>query len=106
MKPSSDEDEPVAVDIPIDGTLDLHTFPPAEVGELVVEYLRECQARGIRQIRIVHGKGMGVLRRKVHAALSRMTEVSGFALANEAAGGWGATLVNLKEAPKRADGRS
>jgi DNA-nicking Smr family endonuclease len=93
----SDQDDDAAVSsIPIDGTLDLHTFAPREVKELVPAYLRECGARGILQVRIVHGKGTGSLRRQVHAILARMPEVARFTLAGESGGGWGATLVTLK----------
>jgi len=84
------------IEIPIDGTLDLHTFAPHEVKDLVPEYLRECQARGVLHVRIVHGKGTGTLRRHVHGILARMPEVDRYALAGETGGGWGATLVTLK----------
>ncbi len=87
--------EPDPIEIPIDGTLDLHTFQPRDVKELVPDYLRECQERGILDVRIVHGKGRGVLRRTVHAILSRLPEVAAFHLADETGGGWGATLVKL-----------
>jgi DNA-nicking Smr family endonuclease len=97
---TDDPQEPLS--IPIDGTLDLHTFAPRELKELVPEYLRECQARGILQVRIVHGKGTGALRRQVHALLGRLPEVVSFALAGEAGGGWGATLVTLREATIRS----
>jgi DNA-nicking Smr family endonuclease len=83
------------VQIPVDGTLDLHAFSPREVKDLVPEYLRECQARGILQVRVVHGKGTGALRRQVHALLGRLPEVARFALADGDAGAWGATLVTL-----------
>ena len=96
MAAGDDDDPPTVLSIPIDGTLDLHTFSPREVKELVPEYLRECRARGILQVRIVHGKGTGALRRQVHALLAKMPEVSSFALAGESAGGWGATLVSLR----------
>jgi DNA-nicking Smr family endonuclease len=84
------------IEIPIDVTLDLHTFSPREVKQLVPEYLHECQVRGILQVRVVHGKGTGALRRQVHAVLGAMPEVAGFALADADAGAWGATLVTLR----------
>ena len=81
---------------PIDGTLDLHLFKPAEVGDLVPGYLEECRKRGILQIRIIHGKGTGQLRERVHAILRRIPVVASFGLAPEGMGGWGATVVKLK----------
>jgi DNA-nicking Smr family endonuclease len=87
--------EPEPVDLPIDGTLDLHAFLPKEVDELIPEYIRACRKRGIYQLRIVHGKGTGTLRRKVHAILGRLEEVDSFRLAGHGAGGWGATIVML-----------
>ncbi len=84
-----------SVELPIDGTLDLHTFRPAEVRELVVDYLKECRDRGILEVRIIHGKGTGALRRTVHAVLARTPEVSSFRLADDNVGGWGATVVTL-----------
>jgi DNA-nicking Smr family endonuclease len=86
--------EPVR--IPITGELDLHAFRPAEVGDLLHDYLRECAARGIRVVRVVHGKGSGALRERVHAWLRRSPRVESFALCDETAGGWGATRVVLR----------
>jgi DNA-nicking Smr family endonuclease len=85
-----------AVELPIDGELDLHTFSPREIGELIPAYLAECSNRGIFEVRIIHGKGSGNLRRSVHAILARLTEVVDFRLADETAGSWGATLVQLR----------
>jgi DNA-nicking Smr family endonuclease len=85
-----------SIDLPIDGTLDLHAFQPREVKNLVPDYLNECRERGIFEVRIIHGKGTGALRRSVHAILSRQPEVVSFGLAMEDAGGWGATLVTLR----------
>ena len=87
-------DEPV--DLPIDGALDLHTFRPGDLKDLVPDYLAACRERGILQVRIIHGKGTGALRRTVHALLARLPEVASFHPAEEGAGGWGATIVTLR----------
>jgi DNA-nicking Smr family endonuclease len=87
------------VEIPIDGVLDLHTFNPREVKDLVPEYLAACRQRGILQVRIIHGKGTGALQRTVHALLARCPEVVSFTLDHPQYGGWGATLVRLRPAP-------
>ena len=84
------------VQMPITGELDLHTFRPKEIRDLVPTYLAECRDRGILEVRVVHGKGIGNLRWSVHAILSRMLEVQSFCLAGEAYGGWGATVVVLR----------
>ncbi len=89
-----------AVELPIDGTLDLHTFRPDEVKDLVPDYLNACRERGILQVRIIHGKGTGMLREKVHAILRKMPEVVSFSLAGEDGGGWGATIVTLRPMTK------
>jgi dsDNA-specific endonuclease/ATPase MutS2 len=82
--------------MPINGILDLHTFQPKEVKELVPDYIAECRKQNILQVRIIHGKGTGALRETVHALLGKMPEVASFRLGYEQAGGWGATIVYLK----------
>lgn len=86
--------------LPITGELDLHTFRPAEIGELLPEYFAECLKAGIREVRVVHGKGSGALREGVHALLRRLPEVREFHYpAGALSGGWGATWVALQEPP-------
>ena len=81
---------------PIGDELDLHHFQPREVGSLVDEYVEAARAAGFATVRIVHGKGTGVLRERVHARLRRHPAVARFALADERRGGWGATVVELR----------
>ena len=96
-----DDDE--AVELPIDGELDLHTFHPREVKELVPDYLAECRKKGILTVRVVHGKGTGHLRRTVHAALERLDWVESFSETGAHRGGWGATVVTLRPDPANKD---
>jgi DNA-nicking Smr family endonuclease len=86
-------------ELPIDGELDLHAFRPGEVPSLLAGWIEECRARGILEVRIVHGKGTGALRRTVEALLSRSEAVASFRTADEGAGGWGATLAVLRPRP-------
>jgi len=90
-------------EIPIDGVLDLHTFHPGDVKDLLPDYLHECRMKGILEVRIIHGKGTGMMRETVHAILKRMPEVISFRLADETAGSWGITLLMLS---RRSDGLS
>ena len=87
-------------ELPIDGELDLHNFSPKEVDPLVRAYIDECLARGIFQLRIVHGKGIGALRRTVQAILSRHPAVESQRLGGHGEGSWGATIVTLRSPVK------
>jgi DNA-nicking Smr family endonuclease len=91
------------IELPIDGTLDLHTFRPKELPDLLEDYLEACQQSGILSVRIIHGKGSGVLKKRVQALLKKQHRVASFADAPPEAGGWGATLVQLKPAGQTAD---
>ena len=84
------------IHIPIDGILDLHTFQPKEIPDLLDDYLTACHEGGILQVRIIHGKGKGIQKARVRALLSRHPLVQDIKNAPEEAGGWGATLVVLK----------
>lgn len=90
------EDEAAPVVVPITGELDLHTFRPADLGELIPEYLEACAARGLREVRIIHGKGTGTLRTTVHTLLRRSPRVSAWRAGDETSGSWGATIVTLR----------
>ena len=91
-------DQPV--EMPVDGTLDLHMFQPREIKELVPEYLDVCRERGILVVRIIHGKGIGVQREMVHKILERHPAVVSFGHPGDS-GSWGATMVEL--APPEED---
>jgi len=86
-----------AVDFPIDGTLDLHTFSPKDVKDLVPDYIEECLKRNITQLRIVHGKGKGTLRRIVHSILDEHPAVEAYRHEGGSGGSWGATVVDIKK---------
>lgn len=87
-------DEPIPLEIT--DVLDLHSFPPAEVADLVRDWLDAAYEKGYREVRIVHGRGVGVQRRTVRALLERDPRVTDFRDAPGEAGGWGATVVTLR----------
>jgi DNA-nicking Smr family endonuclease len=87
-------DEPVR--IPVEDSLDLHSFAPADIPGVVDDYLREAHARGFTEVRLIHGKGIGVQRRIVQSLLAKHSLVAGFADAPAERGHWGATIVTLK----------
>ena len=91
--------EPVR--LPIEDVLDLHTFSPRDVPELLEDYFEECLKAGIFSVRLIHGKGRGILKKRVHALLKRNPLVAAFQDAPADAGGWGATLVELQHKPSR-----
>jgi len=90
------KDEPV--EMPIDGVLDLHTFQPKEIKRLIPDYIEACLEKNIYQLRIIHGKGTGVLRQIVHIILARHPAVISYHH-ESGGGGWGATVVDLKKGP-------
>jgi dsDNA-specific endonuclease/ATPase MutS2 len=89
--------EPEPVRIPIEDALDLHAFAPADVSSVVDEYLGEAQRHGFREVRLIHGRGHGVQRRIVQALLATHPLVVSFADAPPERGGWGATVVRLRD---------
>jgi phosphoribosylanthranilate isomerase len=95
-------EEPKPLELPINGVLDLHTFQPRDVKALVPDYLKSCQAQGIRSVRIIHGKGTGTLRRIVRSILSKSSLVESFEATDATGGGWGATSVVLRKEDNKA----
>jgi len=85
------------IEIPIDGVLDLHTFHPRDLPDLLSDYLEACHEKGIFSVRVIHGKGKGIQKARVQSLLAKNPLVQGFKDAPADAGGWGATLVTLKE---------
>lgn len=88
--------QPGPIEIPINGILDLHHFNPKELGDLIPDYIEACLEKDITSLRIIHGKGKGVLRRSVHSILEKHPNVKSYSLAADSSG-WGATLVELKD---------
>jgi DNA-nicking Smr family endonuclease len=84
------------VKIPIEDVIDLHTFNPKEIPDLLEEYFAACIEADISVIRVIHGKGTGILKKRVQALLKKNPLVSSYRDAPTDAGGWGATLVELK----------
>ena len=83
------------IKLPIVDVLDLHTFRPRDVPDLLEDYFAECLKAGIYSVRIIHGKGKGIQERRVQGLLSKNPLVISFKDAPPEAGGWGATLVEL-----------
>jgi len=89
-----DEDEPVR--IPVTDIFDLHSVPPRDVEPVVEAYLEEANRLGLKALRIIHGRGIGVQREIVRSVLARTPCVVSYGDAPAEAGGWGATVVTLK----------
>jgi dsDNA-specific endonuclease/ATPase MutS2 len=88
-----DDLEPVA--IPITDTLDLHPFRPGEIRDVAREYLIEAHAMGLTQVRLIHGRGIGVQRERIRSMLRELDFVLDFEDADPSGGGWGSTVVLL-----------
>jgi DNA-nicking Smr family endonuclease len=99
MSDREDLDFESPVRIPITGVLDLHTFAPREVKDLIDDYIEACLQADLSEIRIIHGKGKGILRDRVYSILKRHPLVEHFTQAPPEAGDWGAVLVKLKTLP-------
>ena len=91
------------IQIPIEDVLDLHTFRPQDIADLLENYFEECIKAGIFSVRVIHGKGKGIQKRQVQRILRNNPTVKSFRDAPREAGGWGATLVELKPPANNID---
>jgi DNA-nicking Smr family endonuclease len=89
-------DDPI--EIPIADSIDLHPFAPREVRDVAFEYLMAAREKGFRQVRLIHGRGMGVQREIIRSLLSSLDWIESFHDADPTGGGWGATVVLLRRA--------
>ena len=87
--------EPIV--LPIEDSIDLHAFHPKDIPSIVEEYLEQCAMVGLAEVRIIHGRGTGVQRNIVRSILQKHPRVLAFQDAPPEAGGWGATVVLLRE---------
>ena len=93
---SKDNDTVPPVVIPIEDSLDLHTFSPKDLKAVVEEYLFQCHRKGFKEVRIIHGRGKGVQRKMVRTILEKSPLVLRFEDAPPETGGWGATWIQLR----------
>jgi len=91
-----DDEPPDDVTLPIEDAIDLHAFAARDVKDVVASYLEAAHEAGFREVRVIHGRGIGVQRETVRAVLARHPRVASFGDAPPDRGGWGATLVYLK----------
>jgi DNA-nicking Smr family endonuclease len=90
-----DDEIPDEIELPIEDAIDLHAFAPRDVKDVVSSYLDAAREAGFREVRVIHGRGIGVQREAVRALLANDPRVASFADAPPDRGGWGATLVVL-----------
>ena len=100
--PGPTEEETIR--IPLEDSLDLHSFRPQEIPEVVEEYVQACQDAGFAEVRIIHGRGIGFQRKVVQSLLSKLPAVGSFHDAPAERGGWGATVVRLRASSSPALG--
>lgn len=106
MTACGDDEDPASreVVLPIEDSLDLHSFRPRDIRSVVEAYLDAAAEAGFEEVRLIHGRGIGAQREIVRALLARHPLVSGFRDAPPDRGGWGATLASLRRAPRRSPG--
>ena len=94
--PNFDGNDDALVAVPIEDSIDLHTFRPSDVKALLDDYLEAAVEKGVAEVRIIHGKGSGVLRERVRSILGKHRLVLSVKDAEASGGGWGATIARLR----------
>ncbi len=99
-----DNEIPDCVEVPIEDSIDLHAFAPRDVPDVVRSYLEAAHEAGFREVRLIHGRGIGVQRQRVRAALAEHPLVTRFGDAPPERGGFGATIAWLVPAGNASRG--
>jgi len=94
---ATDPDPDIPVALPVEDFIDLHPFPPRDIPDVVNDYLEAAHAVGFREVRLIHGRGIGVQRERVRSTLAKHPLVASFSDATADRGGWGATIATLSE---------
>lgn len=98
-----DPDPDIPVELPVEDFIDLHPFPPRDIPDVVADYLEAAHARGFREVRLIHGRGIGVQRERVRSTLAKHPLVASFCDATADRGGWGATVATLRSRQSTVD---
>ena len=103
MTDEDDLDEPIPEEIvlPLEDWIDLHPFRPREIRSVAESYLEQAIEAGFREVRLIHGRGIGVQREILRSMLAEHPGVVGFSDAPPGRGGWGATIVRLAPAAEK-----
>lgn len=99
----TDPDEGEPLELELGDSIDLHSFPPRDIPDVVVDYLEDAHAKGYREVRLIHGRGIGVQRERVRSVLSKHPLVESYSDATADRGGWGATIATLKNRQSKGD---
>jgi len=99
--PDPEQDEPIPHIL--EDSIDLHTFRPRDIPDVVKEYLSLCLGKGWREVRLIHGKGTGFQRKRVQEVLKKLDFVETFHDAPPGRGHWGATIVTLRVSPTNSE---
>jgi len=92
-----DLDPEIPVELPVEDFIDLHPFPPRDIPDVVTDYLEAAHGKGFREVRLIHGRGIGVQRERVRSTLAKHPLVESFSDATADRGGWGATIAYLSQ---------